>query len=191
VCSSDLQAGVATNRYDEKIDRNGDQRSSKIYDMRAGIVLNFGEKLNGELAAGYVVEDYDQGSLATLEGYTFDALLNWSPSRETTVTLNASTTLNGATTTGDNGSIVYIGGISAIRQTSDRLSFNFNADFSADHNEQSNTTDTTYTIGAGAQYWMNRYMAVTADLGHTTYVSSGGTSDYDETTAMLGVKLQR
>ncbi|MBL4892242.1 MAG: outer membrane beta-barrel protein [Rhizobiaceae bacterium] len=186
-----MQEGAAASRYDLEVDRNGDSRDAGIYEIRTGIGFDFGEKLTGEIAAGYILEDYDAGGLENLAGYTLNGTLNWSPSRETTVVLNAATTLNGSTTAGNNGSIVYNGGLAITRKTTDRLSLNLNATFNFDYDEQSATTDTTYTLGTGAQYWVNRYMAISANLGHTIFIGSSGTNDYDETTATLGVVLQR
>ncbi|PCI03959.1 MAG: hypothetical protein COB78_06300 [Hyphomicrobiales bacterium] len=186
-----MQLGAAASRYDLEIDRNGDRRDAGIYEIRAGLGFDFDEKLTGEIAAGYILENYDAGSLDDLTGYTINGTLNWSPSRETTVVLNAATTLNGSTTAGDNGSVVYNGGLAITRKTTERLSLNLNATFSLDYDEQQATTDATYTFGAGAQYWMNRYMAISANLGHTIFEGSSGNNDYDETTATLGVVLQR
>ncbi|MFK5977961.1 MAG: outer membrane beta-barrel protein [Rhizobiaceae bacterium] len=186
-----IQLGAAASRYDLEVDRNGDRRDASIYDMRTGIGFDFGEKLTGEIAAGYALENYDTDSLEDLTGYTLNGTLNWSPSRETTVVLNAATTLNGSTTAGNSGSIVYSGGLDITRRATERLSLNLDATFNFDYDEQSGTTDATYTFGAGAQYWMNRYMAVSANLGHTIFEGSSGTNDYDETTATLGVVLQR
>lgn len=186
-----MQVGAAASQYDLEVDRNGDSRNAGIYEIRTGLGFDFGEKLTGEIAAGYILEDYDAGGLENLTGYTLNGTLNWSPSRETTVVLNAATTLNGSTTAGNNGSIVYNGGLAITRKTTDRLTLNLNATFNFDYDEQSETTDATYTIGTGAQYWMNRYVAISANLGHTIFQGSTGTNDYDETTATLGVVLQR
>lgn len=186
-----LQLGAAASRYDLEVDRNGDSRDAGIYEIRTGIGFDFGEKLTGEIAAGYILENYDADGLEDLTGYTINGTLNWSPSRETTIVLNAATTLNGSTTAGDNGSIVYNGGLAITRRATERLSLNLNATFNFDYDEQLGTTDATYTFGTGARYWMNRYLAISANLGHTIFLGSSGTNDYDETTATLGVVLQR
>lgn len=186
-----VQLGAAASRYDLEVDRNGDQRDAGIYEIRSGIGFDFGEKLNGEIAVGYGLEDYDAGSLEDLTGYTFNGNLNWSPTRDTTVVLNAATTLNGSTTAGDNGSIIYNGGLLITRRATDRLSLNLSATFNLDYDEQLSSTDATYTLGAGAQYWINHSMAVSANLGHTIFEGSSGTNNYNETTATLGVVLQR
>lgn len=185
------QIGGAILRYDQEVDRNGDQRNSSVYEMRAGIELDMGEKLTGELGVGYIAETFDEGSLANLDGITIDGALNWSPERGTIVTANVSTSLNGATTSGDNGSIIYAGALSAVRQVTDRVSLNLNAGVRFNYDEERDETDATYTIGTGARYWMSRYMALSASVGFTRFESSDGLDDYDETTALLGVVFQR
>jgi len=186
-----VEGGGGVTRYDEEFDRNGDQRNSTTYFMRAGIVLDIEEKLDGEIAFGYVAESYDQGSLSNLEGFTVDGQLNWSPTRETTISANVSTGLNGATSAGNNGSIIYSGGLVATHQLTNRWSINLNTSFNIDYDDEFDSRDATYTIGTGARYWMSRYMAISADLDHRIYQSGDGNSDYDETVAMLGIVLQR
>lgn len=186
-----MEGSVGWRRFDEEIDRNGDRRNSMIYDLRTGVSFDAGEKLGGEIAIGYVREEFEEGTLETLAGYSLNGNIIWSPVRDTRVTLNAETSLNSSTTAGDNGSIGYTAGIDITRQATDRLELNANASVDLDVDEQNDETDVTWSVGLGAQYWMNRYMAISADLDFTRFEDGDGVEDYDDATATLGVVLQR
>ena len=186
-----VEGSVGWRRFDEETDRNGDRRNSMIYDLRTGLAFDGGEKLNGEIAIGYLREEFEEGALETLEGYSLNGSLIWSPVRDTTVTLNAATRLNSSTTAGDNGSIEYTAGLDITRQATDRLELNANTDLTLDVDEQNDETDVTWTAGVGAQYWINRHLAVSADLDFTRFEDGDGLEDYTDTTATLGMVLQR
>ncbi len=92
------------------------------WDARAGVALDFGDKLSGEASAGWVHEDFDDARGSRLiSGLSAAANLDWSPVRGTTVNLAGSTTLEGSTTADDSGSILYSSTLSATRQMRDNL----------------------------------------------------------------------
>jgi hypothetical protein len=49
-----LEASIGREKYDQRIDSTGAERSSNTYAVRAGAEVDLGEKLSGEFAAGYV-----------------------------------------------------------------------------------------------------------------------------------------
>ena len=56
--------------YDNTVDASGYARSANRYGARAGVVLNMGEKLAGEFAAGWLLEDVDDPALVDISGWT-------------------------------------------------------------------------------------------------------------------------
>ena len=64
-------------------DTLGFERSYDSYGGRAGVEVDLGEKLNGEIALGYETYRFDDDRLDDLSGLTIDGLLNWSPQRGT------------------------------------------------------------------------------------------------------------
>jgi len=186
-----VEARVGARRYDEEVDRNGEQRNSMIYDLRAGYEFDAGDKLNGEISVGYLREEFDEGDLDALNGVSINGTLNWSPERDTTVIFTAATALNSSTTAGNNGTVQYTTGVDITRQATDRLSLNLNAGAVYDYNDQERNADLTWTLGIGAEYWLNRYMALTADIDHRVFEDGDGVNDYDETVGTVGLVLQR
>src|SRR5690606_20211375 len=54
--------------FDEKVDSNGYERSGSQFALRGGMMLDMGEKLNGEFAAGYMRANSDDSRLGNISG---------------------------------------------------------------------------------------------------------------------------
>lgn len=185
-----LQAGIGRRLHDLAADRNGDERDSTLVDLRAGVLVDLGEKLRGEIAAGYLAENHDAATLATLGTPTLNGNLVWSPQRGTTVTFTGATSLNGSTTAGNSGSVSRSFGVSAERQIRDRLSANASLAMKIDSYENG-SSDVTLTAATGIKYWVNRFLAVSAGIELERFDSSTAGNSWDATTARIGLTLQR
>ncbi|MCO5135840.1 MAG: outer membrane beta-barrel protein [Phyllobacteriaceae bacterium] len=185
----EVEGGIR--RYDLARDRNGEDRNATILAARGGVGLDFGEKLTGEVSAGYRVEDYADPALVNLEAITIDGNLAWSPHRDTTVTLSASTGFSGATTAGDNGSVVRSANIGIERRANDRLTLAANGGVQHTAPDNGDPAQTLWTAGAGFSYWLNRFMAITGSVEHTNQQSESPALTYDATSVRAGIRLQR
>lgn len=174
--------------HDQSIDRNGNMRDSDITELRGGLEMNFGDKLRGEISVGYVTEEFDDPTLTALEGYTLNGTLEWSPERDTLFRLTAGTALNSSISAGDSGSLIYTTRLEWERQVNDRLGLNAFIDYELEDNINQ---DTTTEFGVGLDYWINRHMALTADIEYETFSSNTGGQDFDELSARMGIRLQK
>ncbi len=174
--------------HDEAIDRNGNRRDSEIVELRGGVEIDLGEKLTGEFSAGYVTEEFDDPLLASLEGVTLDAELEWSPERDTIIRFIAGTDLNGSISANENGSLIYNAGVEFERQINSRLGINGFATYTYNDNIDQ---DTTWEFGIGGEYWLNRHMAITSDLEYLVFENNIPADGFDELSARMGILLQR
>src|SRR5690606_38283887 len=101
--------------YDQKTDSAGYKRSSRRYGARAGVQFDRGEKLRGEISAGWIAEDFDDDRLRRLAGLALAASIQWSPIRGTNVFFDASTNLEDGSG-GDSGSLRYLASLRVERQ---------------------------------------------------------------------------
>ncbi len=186
-----VQAGFGWRRYDEASDRNGNERDSTVLDLRAGIQFDRGEKLNGEFAIGYLAESYRDNALETLDGVSFNSVLNWSPERDTTISFTSATTLGGSTTADVSGSIIHSLGVRAERRVRDNLALNATAGAELTYEGGTGSPDTTLRAGIGLEYWFSRYLSMTADLEHQRFESVTPANNWDSTSVRLGVAVQR
>ncbi|MCB1385203.1 MAG: outer membrane beta-barrel protein [Nitratireductor sp.] len=186
-----VEGEIGRRLHDEKTDRNGEQRDSAILAARGGVELDFGEKLGGEIAAGYRVEDFADPGLDTLAGLTIDGNLDWSPERGTTVNLNAATDFSGATTAGSSGSMVMTAGAGIERKVNDRLTLTTRGSVAHTTATSSNAAQTLYTASTGFTYWLNRFMALTGTAEYENQQSFDRAQTYDAASIRAGVKFQR
>lgn len=174
--------------FDLENDRNGNNRDSDIFELRGGVEIDLGEKLTGEIAVGYVNESFDDPLLDTLNAFTLNGQLNWSPERDTQIAVTLGTTTNNSITPDENGSIIYNGRIDATRQITDRFSVNAFADAQIETNDDNNTT---LQLGVGTEYWVNRFMAITSEVEYQSFQTDAPNSSFDATSGQIGVRLQR
>lgn len=183
-----LQASYGFREFELELDRNGNRRDSNNFEVGGGVEFDLGEKLTGEIALGYINESFDDPQLEELNGFSLNGQLNWSPERDTQVNLTLGTQTNTSIQLDDNGSLIYTGRIDADRQITDRLSVNAFADAQIETNIDNNRT---FQVGVGAQYWVNRFMAITTQIDHQEFTTDAPNSGFDATNGQLGIRLQR
>ncbi|MFP1632166.1 outer membrane beta-barrel protein [Zhengella sp. ZM62] len=177
--------------HDNRVDASGYRRSSDRYALRGGVAVDLGEKLNGELAAGYVRESLDDSRLPDIDGLSLLASLNWSPERGTRVSLTGETTVEGTTTAGSSGSLLQSGTLALERQI--RANLTGNAEFTASLRDYAGTPGRDVTLAGqlGFTWWLNRNLGLTTRLRHERLTSTLPGRDYTTNSAFLGLKLQR
>lgn len=177
--------------YDEKRDSAGYERSGNRYGARAGLAIDTGEKLSGEISAGWVRENFDDERLAAISGPTVEAALNWSPERGTVIGLRGSTLLEGTTTPGESGSILYSTRLTGERRI--RADLTAQGALGLDWRDYSGSSghDLIFSAEGGLTWWLNRYAGITGRLRHEQLKSNLPGRDYHAESVFLGVTLQR
>jgi hypothetical protein len=181
-----LQAGIGRRLHDE----GSTQSDGTLYDLRAGVALDLSEKLRGEIAVGYLTEQYDDSSVGTARTPTLNANLFWSPVRGTDVTLTASTGLDSASAAGQSGAVSQSLALTARTQLTHRTALLGAASLDLDNYEDGGS-DRTLSMSAGLEYAVSRYLALTGDLKHENFSSAVKGGSWDATTVTIGVALQR
>ncbi|WP_244621721.1 outer membrane beta-barrel protein [Neomesorhizobium albiziae] len=177
--------------YDEKQDASGFERSADRLGARAGLEFDFGEKLSGEFSAGWLREKLDDDRLAPVSGATVDANINWSPQRGTNVSLLGSTIIEGTTTPGESGSILYAGRLNVEREIRANLTANVALGAAYRDYTGSDGRDVIFSAEAGATYWFNRYFGLVGRARHEELNSNLPDRDSKTDSVFLGVKMQR
>jgi len=186
-----IEAEFGRNQYDQEVDSAGYRRSGDQYAFRGGLAFNRGEKLSGEVAAGWIREDFDDDRLEPLSAPSVAADVLWSPLRGTNVRLGGSTTLEGTTTPGESGSILYSTSLGIERQMRSNLTGNalFGAawrDYVGDDGHE-----TILNAEASLTWWLNRYAGITGRVRHETVSSNLPDRDSETNSIFLGLKVQR
>lgn len=177
--------------YDQRIDAEGYDRSATRIGARAGLQLDMGEKLSGEFSAGWLREAIDDDRLAAISGATVNADLKWSPERGTTIGLTGVTTVEGTTTAGQSGDILYSARLTGERKI--RSNLTGNAALGLDWRDYSGIDghDRTLSAEAGLTWWLNRYAGLVTRVRTEKLTSNLAGRDYTANSIFLGVKVQR
>lgn len=178
--------------YDETRDSNGYARSNQSYGGKAGVELDLGEKLKGELGFGYQHTQFDDSRLASVDSPTIDGSLAWSPQRGTDVSIGLSTTVQPSTTAG-------LSGYSAYQLTS-TVSHQLRDDLTAkvtggtiwrDYPSNSTVADETeYDAAFGLTWGINRYLDLTSNVGYQLTTRKVG-DDTRQLQAGVGLTVKR
>ncbi|MBZ9677529.1 outer membrane beta-barrel protein [Mesorhizobium sp. ES1-1] len=177
--------------YDQRIDADGYERSATRLGARAGLQLDMGEKLSGEFSAGWLREAIDDDRLGAVSGATVSADLKWSPERGTIIGLTGQTTVEGTTTAGQSGDILYSARLTGERKI--RADLTGNAALGVDWRDYSGIDghDLTLSAEAGLTWWLNRYAGLVTRVRTEKLTSNQEGRDYTANSIFLGVKLQR
>jgi hypothetical protein len=159
--------------------------------VRGGLAFDLGEKLSGEVSAGWVSEDFDDPRLRTISTPSFGGELAWSPMRGTMVGLSGLTTLEGTTTPGESGSVLYSGALSVEREMRANLTGNAILGAGLRNYSGSDGRDLIFNAEAGLTWWLNRYAGVTTRVRHERVESNLGDRDSQTNSVFLGLKVQR
>ena len=185
-----VEAEIGRRTHDLELDSAGYARSANRYALRGGVALDLGEKLNGEIAAGWLTERPDDSRLGDVSGLSISGNLRWSPIRGTVVALSAMTTVEGSTTPGDSGSLLYSGNAAVERELRANLTGRLSAGL--DWRDYSGGGHDLLLRGeAGLTWWMNRNAGITARARHEIQESSLAGRDWDATSVWLGMTLRR
>jgi len=167
-----VQAEGGRRIYDERVDPDGYRRSGNLLGASIGTQFDFGEKLGGEIAAGWLHESFDDDRLGALSAATIDANIRWSPQRGTNIGLRGTTSLEGTTAPGESGSVLYALRLTGEREIRANLTANALLGIDWRNYSGSNDRDVIYTAEAGLTWWMNRYAGLTVRASHETVDSN-------------------
>jgi hypothetical protein len=186
-----VEASIGQRVHNVRIDSNGNERDSKLYSLRGGVELDFGEKLRGQLSAGYTQENFKDANINTLGAWTLDGSLTWSPVRLTTVTAAVSTSLSPSANINDNGSVNYSGSLGISRQVRPNLTLDANLTAALQDYDTTGRRDVTLGVNAGYTYWFNRFVAATGRVSYQNIDSTNAGSSYDVGAVRFGLRFQR
>lgn len=186
---AEIEAGKLI--YDEKRDNDGYARDATRLGLRAGAMIDMGEKLNGEFAAGVLRENIEDERLKDISGLSLNAAMNWSPQRGTDVKLAAQTIVEGATAPGESGNILYLASIDVTRLIRANLTLEAGLDLTVRDNRDGTGLDHGLGAQVGATYWFNRFIGVNGSLRHEYLKSDVASREYTANSVYVGVKVQR
>ncbi|MBY4629723.1 outer membrane beta-barrel protein [Rhizobium croatiense] len=187
-----IEATIDRTLYDETRDSAGYERSGHSYGAKAGVEVDLGEKLKGEVGVGYERADFEDSRLASIDTATLDASLLWSPIRGTDVNLDLQTSIQPTTTAGESGYVSHALTTTVTHQLRDNLvGTMIGGVVWRDYPTDSTINDElVYTAATGLTWNINRYLDLTSTLGYELTTRKEG-DDSQQWRAGVGLKLKR
>lgn len=187
-----IEATIGRSVYDETRDSAGYERSGHSYGAKAGVEVDLGEKLKGEVGVGYEMANFEDSRLSSIDTATLDASLLWSPIRGTDVNFDLQTSIQPSTTAGESGYVSHALTTTVTHQLRDNLVGTMIGGVTwRDYPTDSTINDElVYTAATGLTWNINRYLDLTSTLGYELTTRKEGT-DSQQWRAGVGLKLKR
>ena len=187
-----LEASAGRSLYDEGVDAGGYQRDMKSLGGKAGVEIDLGEKLKGDLGIGYKRVTFADARLAAIDAMVLDAAASWSPRRGTDITIGLLTSVEPSVVAAQSGYIARALTIGLTQQVREDLVLKLGggATWRNYRPSGSSNNEVVTTLSAGLAYSLNRYMDLTGDISWEKTQPDGGTST-DVLRAGVGLTLKR
>ncbi|WP_428156178.1 outer membrane beta-barrel protein [Brevundimonas sp.] len=148
-------------------------RSSSGYQTLAGVDFELGAVVRGEVAAGYIRQDFEDAAFGDLDGFGGRAKLSWFPTQLTTVTAAAARTVEDTGVIGSAGALRTDLSLTVDHELLRNLILTAQATYADDAYNGLARTDTRFGAGVSAAYRINRRYGFTAGLTWLDQSSSG------------------
>ena len=186
-----VEASGGRVRYDEERDSSGYARSGDLYAGRAGVELDLGEKLRGELGIGFDRQTFDDDRLKAINAFAADGAVDWSPQRGTNVNLGLRTSIEPSTAPGESGYVSYLASSEITQDVRSNLVARLTGSYEwRDFQTASASDQNVYIVGTGLAWNFNRYVALSGDVSYEL-TTQKNTEDTGVTRAGLGLVLRR
>jgi hypothetical protein len=182
---------VNRRKFDTRVDAAGFLRGSDGYEAALGVTWSNGSKLSGELSVGYQSQTPDDARLKRLDGIGVDATLEWQATALTRLSLSAATDINETTLANSSGYVSREVGIGIEHALRRNLILNGEWTYTQNDFSGVNLVEEETEASLGVDYYLSRYVALTADMSWMEFTSTQAGADYDATTVTVGVKVQR
>ncbi|MFK7901565.1 MAG: outer membrane beta-barrel protein, partial [Nitratireductor sp.] len=186
-----LEAALGHRVHESKFDSTNGKRDATTYNLTVGSEFELSEKLNGNYSIGYQIDDYEDSSLKSLDGFTLNGGINWSPQREVNVSVNAQTSFTEAANSTTPGSIVRSIDGTITRQATQRLQLNATGGVRLTYDEKNNLDSSVWNVGSGFEYAINKHMSFKGSVDYEEQTNEETSVSIDNTTFSTSLKLQR
>lgn len=164
-------------------------RDSEGYTFDVGADFDIRGVARGVVGIGYTEQDYDSAALPNIDGLSLEGLVEWFPTQLTTVTVNASRTVEDSAVAGSGGFFATTAGLNVDHEL--RRNVIVSAGFSLSEDDYSgiDRTDERLNITAGVTYFLNRTAGIRASYNYLDQDSSGAAGNQDYTKNVIGLSL--
>lgn len=148
-------------------------RDSEGTQALVGSNFELGATARGEIAVGYLSQEYDDPTLGDIDGFGARAQVEWFPTQLTTVTFTGSRTIEESASPGSAGYTSANVGVKVDHELMRNVILTGNVSQGKDDYQGITREDDRFNAGVGATYLLNRHVGVTVAYSHMDMDSSG------------------
>lgn len=180
---------VARDDRDYRIVAGSPERSSSGHEALAGVDFELGALIRGEVAAGYIRQDFQDTAYSDLDGFGGRARLSWFPTQLTTLTATAARSVEDTGVIGSAGALRTDLSIGVDHELLRNLILTAETAWSEDGYNGLDRTDIRFAAGFSAVYRLNRRYGLTAGLTYLDQSSSGAAAGPSYRSTRLSVAV--
>lgn len=184
-----FQATGNERSYDVASTTLSPNRDSSGSEFLIGTSFELSALVRGELAAGYIQQDFEEAAFDDVDGFGVRAQLEWFPSELTTINVAAGRTIEDTPTPGVGAFIANSASIGVDHELLRNLILNGRLSWSRDDYQGIDREDTRLGFNVGGTYLLNRNLGVNANFSSLDTQSDGARRDQDFTVNKLAVAL--
>jgi hypothetical protein len=184
---------ATANKRDYEVDDGPiPSRDSTGYEAVAGVNFELGAVSRGEVAAGYLKQEYDNVAYNNIDGFGARARFEWFPTELTTVTLNGSRTVEDAGILGSSGYLSSGIGATVDHELFRNVILTANTTFNSDDYNGVDRKDERFGAAIGGTYLLNRNLGVSLTASHLKQSSKGANNgaNFDVNRLMVSLVSQ-
>lgn len=166
--------------YKDDFDDSGVDRDSSGWRLLLGTTLDISAVTFLELGVGYMQQRFEEVSLDTASGFSFEGEAVWNATDLTTLTLSGSRTVEQTTTSGASSYLATKGSIRVDHELLYNLLLDAGGSIKGDRYVGIDRSDDNWQAFFGASYLMNEYFDLRAAYKFNGRRSSEPATDYDD-----------
>ena len=153
---------------------------SNGYRALAGLDLELTHLIKGEIAAGYMQQNFFASSIGDISGPAYRVMLTWSPSRQVDVHLNAEQIVTQSWDLSTNGILASAVQLAVDYEFRPNVVLLSAATFERDRFQGQTRVDNVYVAGTQIKYLMNNVTAISLGYTYTRRDSNAPDASYDK-----------
>lgn len=187
-----LQATSNERDYRMGIPAIVDPKDSSGYTVLVGANFELSNLVRGEIAAGYLSQDYDQVVYKDVDGFGARAEVEWFVTPLATVTVSGARSVEDSGIVGAAGYLSNSGQVKIDYEAMRNVIVTGRAGYSTDDFQGIDRTDDRWDLGLSADYLLNRNVGISVGYSFQRQESAGAVAgtDFDVQKAAVALTLQ-
>ena len=180
---------VEYDNFDDNLGGGGvARRDSDGYDVLGGASFDLGAVARGEVAVGYTEREFDSALLSTVDGFVYEAGIEWFVTELTTVTLGGARTVEETTINNASGFLSTSVALGVDHELMRNVLIGADAYWANSDYEGITREDDVYGIGVEGTYLINRNLRATLGYDYEERDTNAAGQDYSANIVLLSLR---